>query len=172
MIDEPAHWPTRRRARRRPQRWFRIAAGAGMPLVGVLGALALAGERPGRRPRSPGGLPTAADSAEVGGTSTTMVHASTASQTLTTSVPATTTTGDGLGAVMGDVVGGRGGVVVAVFQMAGDLGAVIGPVAAGWIADAHGYSATFVVCALVSLLPIPAVLAARETLIREPARVG
>ena len=75
------------------------------------------------------------------------------------------------GAVMGDVVGGRGGVVVAVFQMSGDLGAVIGPVAAGWIADAHGYSATFVVCALVSLLPIPAVWGSRETLVREPASV-
>lgn len=72
------------------------------------------------------------------------------------------------GAVMGDVVGGRGGTVVAVFQMAGDLGAVIGPVAAGWIADAHGYFATFLVCALVSLAPIPAVLAAPETLTRAP----
>ncbi len=39
------------------------------------------------------------------------------------------------GALMGDVVGGRGGTVVAVFQMSGDLGAVIGPIAAGWIAD-------------------------------------
>jgi MFS family permease len=72
------------------------------------------------------------------------------------------------GAVMGDVVAGGGGTVVAVFQMAGDLGAVIGPVTAGWIADAHGYTATFVVSALVSLLPIPAVLAAPETLTRAP----
>src|SRR6478672_6002982 len=44
------------------------------------------------------------------------------------------------GAVLGDVVGGRGSTVVAVFQMAGDLGAVLGPVAAGAVADAHGYS--------------------------------
>ncbi|MGH8960224.1 MAG: MFS transporter [Jatrophihabitantaceae bacterium] len=75
------------------------------------------------------------------------------------------------GAVMGDVVGGRsgGGTVVAVFQMAGDLGAVIGPVTAGWIADAHGYSATFLVSAFVSLAPIPAVLLAPETLVKTPA---
>ena len=43
------------------------------------------------------------------------------------------------GAVMGDVVAGRGGTVVAVFQMAGDLGAVLGPVVAGAIADGGGY---------------------------------
>jgi MFS family permease len=68
------------------------------------------------------------------------------------------------GAVMGDVVGGRGGTVVAVFQMSGDLGAVLGPVAAGWIADWQGYAATFVVSAIISLAPIPFVLAAPETL--------
>jgi MFS family permease len=70
------------------------------------------------------------------------------------------------GAVMGDVVAGsgRGGTVVAVFQMAGDLGAVLGPVAAGWLADAHGYDAMFLVNAAVTLAPIPIVLAAPETL--------
>lgn len=68
------------------------------------------------------------------------------------------------GAVMGDVVAGRGGTVVAVFQMAGDLGATIGPLAAGWIADWRGYGATFLVSAVVSLLPIPVVAAAPETL--------
>jgi MFS family permease len=70
------------------------------------------------------------------------------------------------GAVMGDVVAGRGGTVVAVFQMSGDLGAVLGPVAAGWIADGAGYSATFAVCAGVCALPVLAVLAAPETLRR------
>lgn len=72
------------------------------------------------------------------------------------------------GAVMGDVVGGRGGTVVAVFQMSGDLGAVIGPIAAGFIADWHGYAATFVVSAVVSAAPVPAVLAAPETLSAPP----
>ena len=32
---------------------------------------------------------------------------------------------------MGDVVAGKGGTVVAVFQMAGDLGLVLGPVVTG-----------------------------------------
>lgn len=70
------------------------------------------------------------------------------------------------GAVMGDVVAGRGGTVVAVFQMAGDLGAVLGPVVAGWIADGAGYSASFAVSAVVCALPVLAVLAAPETLRR------
>jgi MFS family permease len=70
------------------------------------------------------------------------------------------------GAIMGDVVAGRGGTVVAVFQMAGDLGAVLGPVVAGWVADGAGYSATFAVSAIVCAAPVPAVLAAPETLRR------
>jgi MFS family permease len=70
------------------------------------------------------------------------------------------------GAVMGDVVAGRGGTVVAVYQMAGDLGAILGPVVTGLIADASGYSPAFAVCAAVCVLPIFAVLAAPETLRR------
>jgi MFS transporter, DHA1 family, multidrug resistance protein len=70
------------------------------------------------------------------------------------------------GAVMGDVVAGTGGTVVAVFQMAGDLGAVLGPVVTGWVADAAGYSPAFVLCAVVCALPVFAVLAAPETLTR------
>jgi MFS family permease len=71
------------------------------------------------------------------------------------------------GAVMGDVVGGRGGTVVAVFQMAGDLGAVLGPVVTGWVADRAGYSQAFVLCALVCAAPVLAVVLAPETLQRE-----
>jgi len=73
------------------------------------------------------------------------------------------------GALMGDVVGGRGGTVVAVFQMSGDLGAVIGPVAAGWIADGFGYPATFLVSAAVSIAPLPLVARAPETLVPAPS---
>ena len=69
------------------------------------------------------------------------------------------------GAVLGDVVGSRGGTVVAVFQMAGDLGAVIGPIAAGAAADANGYGLAFAISAAVALCPLPFVLYARETLI-------
>jgi MFS transporter, DHA1 family, multidrug resistance protein len=70
------------------------------------------------------------------------------------------------GAVLGDVVAGRGGTVVAVFQMAGDLGAVLGPVVAGVLADNHGYAPAFVVIGLVALTPLPVVGLARETLVR------
>jgi MFS family permease len=79
------------------------------------------------------------------------------------------------GAAMGDVVGGRGGTVVAAFQMAGDLGAILGPVVAGWIADASGFGAAFTVSAIALAVAVPAVLAAPETLVRrskaEPAAV-
>src|SRR3954454_24363146 len=71
------------------------------------------------------------------------------------------------GAVMGDVVAGKGGTVVAVFQMAGDLGLVLGPVVTGLVADAAGYSPAFVVCAVVCALPVFLVLAAPETLLRD-----
>ncbi|HZC71428.1 MAG TPA: MFS transporter [Jatrophihabitans sp.] len=73
------------------------------------------------------------------------------------------------GAVMGDVVAGRGGTVVAVFQMAGDVGAVLGPVIAGWIADGAGYTTSFAVSAAVCAVPVLAVLTAPETL-RRPDR--
>lgn len=72
----------------------------------------------------------------------------------------------GPGAVMGDVVAGRGGTVVAVFQMSGDLGAVLGPVVAGWVADGAGYSTAFAVSAVVCAAPVLAVAAAPETLRR------
>jgi MFS family permease len=70
------------------------------------------------------------------------------------------------GAVMGDVVAGRGGTVVAVFQMAGDLGTVLGPVVTGLVADHAGYSSAFVLCAVVCAAPILMVAAAPETLQR------
>jgi MFS transporter, DHA1 family, multidrug resistance protein len=71
------------------------------------------------------------------------------------------------GAMLGDIVGSRGGTVVAVFQMAGDLGAVIGPVAAGAMADSAGYGAAFGLAAIGAALPLPFVLSARETLVPE-----
>jgi MFS transporter, DHA1 family, multidrug resistance protein len=71
------------------------------------------------------------------------------------------------GAMMGDVVAGKGGTVVAVFQMAGGLGAVVGPVATGWVADAAGYPPAFVLCAAVCALPVFAVVAAPETLVHD-----
>ena len=46
-------------------------------------------------------------------------------------------------AVVGDTVRGRGGSLVAVFQMAADLGAIVGPLVAGWLADAASFGAAW-----------------------------
>ena len=73
------------------------------------------------------------------------------------------------GAILGDVVGGRGGTVVATYQMAGDAGIVAGPVVAGWLADSHGYGATFGVAAAILVVPVGAVLLAPETRQAGPA---
>jgi MFS transporter, DHA1 family, multidrug resistance protein len=55
-------------------------------------------------------------------------------------------------AVVGDVVGGRSGTVVAAFQMSADLGAVAGPLVAGWLADEISYPAAFGAGAVVLLV--------------------
>ncbi len=43
-------------------------------------------------------------------------------------------------ATAGDAAGGRGGSVIATYQMAADLGMVVGPVLIGLIAERHSYS--------------------------------
>jgi MFS family permease len=73
------------------------------------------------------------------------------------------------GAVLGDVVGRRGGTVVAFYQMSRDLGTVLGPVVAGWLADRYGYEVTMLVSAGIVLAALPGVVRAPETLVREPA---
>jgi MFS family permease len=52
-------------------------------------------------------------------------------------------------AAMGDVASGHGGTVVAAFQMSADLGAVTGPLVAGWLADDYSFAAAFGVTAAV-----------------------
>jgi MFS family permease len=74
------------------------------------------------------------------------------------------------GAVVGDIMRGRGGKVVAVFQMAADAGTISGPLAAGWLADQVSFSAAFAACAVVvfaamiAALRMPETLASRRTL--------
>ena len=72
------------------------------------------------------------------------------------------------GAMLGDVVGGRGGTVIAGYQMAGDVGSLAGPLVAGFLADRAGYNAAFLSAIIV--LGVGAVFAARapETLQRDP----
>ena len=45
--------------------------------------------------------------------------------------------------MIGDILGRRGGTLVAFYQMAGDVGAVVGPVAAGFLVDTASYAAAF-----------------------------
>jgi MFS family permease len=52
-------------------------------------------------------------------------------------------------AIVGDVVEGRGGTAVAVWQMSSDLGSVLGPLAAGLLIDRAGFSTALVVSAAV-----------------------
>jgi MFS family permease len=66
-------------------------------------------------------------------------------------------------AVVGDVVQGRGGTVVAAFQMAADLGAIVGPIVAGWLVDGYSYSAAWLVTAAVLSVATLASAMAPET---------
>ncbi len=66
-------------------------------------------------------------------------------------------------ATVGDVVHGRGGTVVAVFQMASDLGAVTGPLVAGWLIDGFSFGAAFWTTAAILLLGTAMTLRMPET---------
>ena len=46
-------------------------------------------------------------------------------------------------ATVGDAAGGRTGTAVAVFSMCADIGAIVGPLVAGWLADTWSYPAAF-----------------------------
>ncbi|HEY6279965.1 MAG TPA: MFS transporter [Streptosporangiaceae bacterium] len=49
----------------------------------------------------------------------------------------------GPAAMIGDILAGRGGTLVASYQMSGDIGAVAGPVTAGYLVDVASYQAAF-----------------------------
>ncbi|HTZ44275.1 MAG TPA: MFS transporter [Jatrophihabitans sp.] len=71
------------------------------------------------------------------------------------------------GAMLGDVVHGRGGTVVASYQMAGDVGSLAGPLIAGYLADTAGYGWAFGLTSGVLVLAAGIGLQAPETLTRE-----
>ncbi|MGQ0632204.1 MAG: MFS transporter [Sporichthyaceae bacterium] len=81
----------------------------------------------------------------------------------------------GPSAVLGDVVQGRGGTVVAAYGMAGDLGAVAGPLAAGALAEHVGYGAAWASTAIVMSIALVFALRMPETMRRhlaDPAPPG
>ncbi|MET8757740.1 MFS transporter [Lentzea sp. NPDC004782] len=69
-------------------------------------------------------------------------------------------------AVVADVIGarGKGGPVLAGFQMVTDLGAIIGPMCAGLLADTLGFEASFAITGAALLLSLGFWLVAPETL--------
>lgn len=77
-------------------------------------------------------------------------------------------------ATVADVIGseGRGGPVLATFQMSADIGAVLGPIVAGMLADQLSYATAFAVTGALCLVAALVWLPAPETLPRdgEPAR--
>ena len=68
-------------------------------------------------------------------------------------------------AAVADVVGskGRGGTVLAGFQMSADVGAILGPLVAGVIADVVSFQMAFAVTGLTSVLALLVWLGAPET---------
>jgi len=66
-------------------------------------------------------------------------------------------------AIVGDVSPARGGRLVAVFQMTADLGAVAGPLVAGWLTDTFSFQVAFAASAAVVGLGLVAALAMPRT---------
>ncbi len=76
-------------------------------------------------------------------------------------------------ATLADIVGSQrsGGQVLSGFQMAGDLGQILGPIVIGFLADTYGFGVAFGSSALIALLGILGWLWAREPLAKDPAKV-
>lgn len=51
--------------------------------------------------------------------------------------------------IVGDIIKGRGGQVIAIFQMAGDAGMIVGPIIIGAISDIYSYRTAFALSAAV-----------------------
>ena len=66
-------------------------------------------------------------------------------------------------AIVGDVMKGKGGQVIALFQMSGDAGAMVAPVALGFIADHYGFRPAFAVSAALMFIALFAATKLPET---------
>ena len=56
--------------------------------------------------------------------------------------------------IVGDIIRGRGGQVIAVFQMAGDAGMIVGPIIIGVLSDIYSYRTAIAVSAIVFALGV------------------
>jgi MFS family permease len=77
-------------------------------------------------------------------------------------------------AVVGDIVTGRGGTVIAAYGMSSDLGAVAGPLIAGMLVERASYPAAFASTAIVMALGLAMTIRMPETVHRShpPAQTG
>ncbi len=53
------------------------------------------------------------------------------------------------GSVVGDIIRGRGGQVIAAWQMAGDAGMIVGPILVGFLTDTYSFQVAFIASAIV-----------------------
>ena len=67
------------------------------------------------------------------------------------------------GSVVGDIIRGRGGQVIAAWQMAGDAGMIVGPILVGYLTDTFSYETAFLTSAAVFTSAIFLSLALPET---------
>jgi MFS family permease len=65
--------------------------------------------------------------------------------------------------IVGDIIKGKGGKVIAVFQMAGDAGMIVGPIVIGWLSDLYSYRVAFGASAAIFLLALYLVYQIPET---------
>ncbi|MDO5032005.1 MFS transporter [Corynebacterium sp.] len=67
-------------------------------------------------------------------------------------------------AAVADVIGSErsGGQVLSTFQMAGDLGQILGPIVIGGLADLYGFDTAFALCGVVALAGVVAWAFARD----------
>lgn len=56
--------------------------------------------------------------------------------------------------IVGDVIRGKSGQVIGLFQMAGDAGMMVGPIVLGWFSDTFSYQAAFISTAVIFLVSV------------------
>lgn len=57
-------------------------------------------------------------------------------------------------AIVGDVLEGKGGQVIGLFQMSGDAGAMVAPIVLGALADQYGFQSAFFVSGILMLVTV------------------
>ena len=65
--------------------------------------------------------------------------------------------------IVGDVIKGKGGKVIAIFQMAGDAGMMVGPIIIGAVSDLFSYRAAFGMSAAIFVIALGLVYQIPET---------